>query len=56
MAPVRASRDESADRWWGIPGLALGLAIGGGGSVLVRRWAARRDVLPSGPRQQLLDA
>ncbi|MEV6650443.1 hypothetical protein [Streptomyces sp. NPDC051219] len=55
-AAVVTSRDESAEWWWLIPGLVLGLAVGGGGSVLFRRWAARPETPPPGPRQQLLDA
>ncbi len=41
---------------WTVPGLAAGLAAGVGGTLLVRRAAARRDAWPPRePRQELID-
>ncbi|MFD7403994.1 hypothetical protein ACFV7R_15240 [Streptomyces sp. NPDC059866] len=36
---MRAGR--AAGAWWAIPGLAVGLALGAGGTLLIRRAAAR---------------
>ncbi len=43
--------------WWAIPGLAVGFAAGVGGTVAIRRAAARSGAGPprEGPRQQLID-
>ncbi|WP_274561504.1 hypothetical protein [Streptomyces spiramyceticus] len=47
---------DSTGWWWSIPGLAAGVLIGFGGTVLVRRGdAARRGTDPPGPRRQLID-
>lgn len=61
MADGEARRVESA-RWeerarWTIPALAAGLALGAGGTLLMRRVAARRDAAgpPREPRQELID-
>ncbi|WP_405880195.1 hypothetical protein OG747_17070 [Streptomyces sp. NBC_01384] len=42
---------------WGLPGLAAGLVLGVGGTLLMRRAAARRDAAgpPREPRQELID-
>jgi hypothetical protein len=55
-ASTSASGDDSG--WmWAIPGLAAGLALGAGGSLLIRRAAGRPDAGPprGGPRQELID-
>jgi len=43
--------------WWAVPGTALGLAVGAGGALLIRRAAARQDAGPprEEPRQELID-
>jgi hypothetical protein len=42
--------------WWAIPGLALGLALGFGPTLLKRRTAAPEGSgPPHGPRQELID-
>ncbi|MER7570536.1 hypothetical protein [Streptomyces sp. NPDC126514] len=43
--------------WWAIPGLALGFAAGAGGTLAIRRAAARPGGGPprEEPRQQLID-
>lgn len=52
------SAPDLADRAsWAIPALVLGLALGSGATLLVRRAAARRESgPPGGPRQELIDA
>jgi hypothetical protein len=42
---------------WAVSGLAVGIAVGAGGTVLIRRAAARRDAGPprEEPRQELID-
>nr|WP_308314607.1 hypothetical protein [Streptomyces sp. CME 23] len=42
---------------WAVPGLAVGIAVGAGGTVLIRRAAARRGAGPprEEPRQELID-
>ncbi|WP_367321230.1 hypothetical protein [Streptomyces sp. HUAS ZL42] len=49
--------DEHGGAWWAIPGLALGIAVGAGGTVLIRRAAARQGAGPprEEPRQELID-
>ena len=51
---------QGADRggaWWAVPGTALGLAVGAGGTLLIRRAAARQGAGPprEEPRQELID-
>jgi hypothetical protein len=43
--------------WWAVPGLAVGFAAGVGGTLLIRRAAARPGVGPprEEPRQELID-
>ncbi|MER5751696.1 hypothetical protein [Streptomyces sp. NPDC002088] len=43
--------------WWAVPGLAVGFAAGVGGSLLIRRAAARHGAGPprEEPRQELID-
>ncbi|MFF4358650.1 hypothetical protein [Streptomyces sp. NPDC001604] len=43
--------------WWAVPGGALGLAVGVGGALLIRRAAARQGAGPprEEPRQELID-
>ncbi|MET7473175.1 hypothetical protein ABZT17_02245 [Streptomyces sp. NPDC005648] len=43
--------------WWAVPGLAVGLAAGAGGTSLIRRAAARQGAGPprEEPRQELID-
>lgn len=56
--PAKASADEgaAAAARWAIPGLGAGLALGAGGSFLMRRAAARREPgPPREPRQELID-
>ncbi|TPQ21855.1 hypothetical protein FGD71_012940 [Streptomyces sporangiiformans] len=52
--------DPLAGAWWAIPGLAAGLALGSGGTRLIRRVmhgaAAQREPRPpKEPRQELID-
>ncbi|WP_439959915.1 hypothetical protein [Streptomyces griseorubiginosus] len=53
---ARAESGRDRVRWAG-PGLAVGIAVGAGGTVLIRRAAARRDAGPprEEPRQELID-
>ncbi|MEU9171780.1 hypothetical protein AB0D34_28980 [Streptomyces sp. NPDC048420] len=43
--------------WWALPGLAVGFAVGAGGTRLIRRAAARPGAGPprEAPRQELID-
>ncbi|MEU8569133.1 hypothetical protein AB0C51_12350 [Streptomyces pathocidini] len=41
--------------WWGVPGFAVGMGIGCGGTLLMRRWLSRSSLDEPGPRQHLLD-
>ncbi|MGW1215547.1 hypothetical protein ACWD5F_38540 [Streptomyces sp. NPDC002499] len=43
--------------WWTLPGLAVGLAVGVGGTLLIRRAAARQGAGPprEEPRHELID-
>ncbi|MFD7279001.1 hypothetical protein ACFV80_18655 [Streptomyces sp. NPDC059862] len=52
---ARAGRASGA--WWAIPGLVVGLALGAGGTLLIRRAAARPMAGPprAEPRQELID-
>lgn len=53
-----AARPGLADRArWAVPGLAAGLALGAGGTLLMRRAAAWREGAgpPREPRQELID-
>ncbi|MFI5793410.1 hypothetical protein [Streptomyces sp. NPDC051677] len=56
-----AGLDARNGVWWAIPGLALGVAVGAGGLVLIRRAAARQGAGPprgdsrGEPRQELID-
>lgn len=56
-----AALDAGTGTWWAIPGLALGAALGAGGSVLIRRAAGRHEAGPpqggsqGEPRQELID-
>ncbi|MDX2675596.1 hypothetical protein [Streptomyces soliscabiei] len=56
-----AALDAQTGAWWAILGLALGAALGAGGSVLIRRAAARHEAGPpqggsqGEPRQELID-
>jgi hypothetical protein len=55
---VAASKPHPVERAKGaIPGLAAGLVLGVGGTLLIRRAAARRDAAgpPREPRQELID-
>lgn len=52
------ARPSAAERArWVVPGLAAGLLLGVGGTLLIRRAAARRDSAgpPREPRQELID-
>ncbi|WP_373557576.1 hypothetical protein [Streptomyces sp. Tue6028] len=54
----RVAEPDAADSVrWAVPGLAAGLVLGAGGSVLIRRAAARREAAgpPREPRQELID-
>ena len=55
-AEVPAGRDASS-AWWAVPGLAVGLVAGAGGTLLIRRAAARQGAGPprEEPRQELID-
>ncbi|QOV47894.1 hypothetical protein [Streptomyces chromofuscus] len=55
--PSSASADEDSGWSWAIPGLAAGLALGAGGSLLIRRAAGRPEAGPphEEPRQELID-
>jgi hypothetical protein len=55
--PVAGDGSRSADRaWWTVPGLAVGLALGSGGTLLIRRAAAGREPgPPRASRQELID-
>ncbi|MDH6217405.1 hypothetical protein [Streptomyces pseudovenezuelae] len=63
-----SDRAASADRlgagglgrggiWWTLPGLAVGLTVGGAGALLIRRAAARHGAGPprEEPRHELID-
>ncbi|WP_409470114.1 hypothetical protein [Streptomyces sp. HC307] len=57
-APQADSSAPAADAvWWAIPGLAVGFAAGAGGTLAIRRAAARPGGGPprEEPRQQLID-
>jgi hypothetical protein len=51
------TRDLADRAGWAVPGLAAGLALGAGGTLVIRRAAARREVAgpPREPRQELID-
>ncbi|MGC0329957.1 hypothetical protein RKD23_002947 [Streptomyces sp. SAI-170] len=57
--PVTASAPLSDDSgwWWALPGLGVGVAVGCGGALLIRRAAARQEPGPprGEPRQELID-
>ncbi|AVH61207.1 hypothetical protein C4B68_15445 [Streptomyces dengpaensis] len=56
--PVAASQQDAAGRGeWAIPGLAAGLVLGVGGTLLIRGAAARREAAGPlrEPRQELID-
>jgi hypothetical protein len=55
--PTADGGSRSADgAWWAIPGLAAGLALGSGGTLLIRRAAAGREPWPPREsRQELID-
>jgi hypothetical protein len=55
--PTADGESRSSDQvWWAIPGLAAGLALGSGGTHLVRRAAAgREEGPPRESRQELID-
>nr|WP_241267255.1 hypothetical protein [Streptomyces scabichelini] len=58
--PTAAGRpDPTAGVWWAIPGLAAGLALGSGGTRLIRRASMgaepRPPREPGEPRQELID-
>ncbi|MFF4251241.1 hypothetical protein ACFY1L_08550 [Streptomyces sp. NPDC001663] len=48
---------DDGSLWWAVPGLALGVAVGAGGTLLIRRAAARQGAGPprEEPRQELID-
>ncbi|WP_240926301.1 hypothetical protein [Streptomyces sp. JB150] len=58
-SPDRAAASPgTGSGWsWALPALGAGLAIGAGGSLLIRRAAARQDAGPprEEPRQELID-
>ncbi|WP_240118699.1 MULTISPECIES: hypothetical protein [unclassified Streptomyces] len=58
-AATGAGGDGAPDgAWCALPGLALGLALGAGGTALVRRAASRPGARPpgyEGPGQELID-
>ncbi|MFE6362091.1 hypothetical protein ACFVP3_19155 [Streptomyces sp. NPDC057806] len=56
-APAGGSVPAVDAVWWAIPGLALGFAAGAGGTLAIRRAAARPGGGPprEEPRQQLID-
>ncbi|WP_369252545.1 hypothetical protein [Streptomyces sp. R41] len=57
-ASVAVSDPHAVARaWWAIPGLAAGLVIGVGGTLLIRHAAARHEAAgpPREPRQELID-
>ncbi|MFR0357802.1 hypothetical protein [Streptomyces sediminimaris] len=49
--------DGRGSRWWAVPGLGVGLAVGAVGTLLIRRAAARPGAGPprEDPRQELID-
>ncbi|MFF4502319.1 hypothetical protein [Streptomyces sp. NPDC001401] len=51
-----ASWVHASDFWW-VPGVAVGLVVGAGGTLLIRRAAARQGAGPprEEPRQELID-
>ncbi|MFH8934517.1 hypothetical protein [Streptomyces griseosporeus] len=54
-APVKPhGRPAMHGAWWALPGLAVGLAVGAGGTALVRRASTARP-REDGPRHQLID-
>jgi hypothetical protein len=59
LSPAQAATSPGGDSgWsWALPGLGAGLVIGTGGSLLIRRAAARQDAGPprEEPRQELID-
>jgi hypothetical protein len=50
-------RRAAGSAWWAVPGLAVGLVVGAGGTLLIRRAAARQGAGPprEEPRQELID-
>lgn len=54
--PARDGAGRNGLRW-AVPGVALGLVVGAGGTLLMRRAAARRGAGPprEEPRQELID-
>ncbi|MFJ9907105.1 hypothetical protein ACIRVK_30160 [Streptomyces sp. NPDC101152] len=57
MAGADQGRGGRDGVWWAVPGMALGCAIGAGGTLLIRRAAGRHGAGPprEGPRQELID-
>ncbi|GAA3973373.1 hypothetical protein [Streptomyces plumbiresistens] len=55
--PGGGHRSAASGVWWAIPGLAAGFAAGVGGTLLIRRAAARPGTGPprEEPRQELID-
>ncbi|WP_437071369.1 hypothetical protein [Streptomyces sp. enrichment culture] len=56
-APRAASAPDGPAWWWALSGLAVGLAAGYAGSLLIRHAATRREAGPprGQPRQELID-
>ncbi|POX54282.1 hypothetical protein C3489_14075 [Streptomyces sp. Ru71] len=56
LGPPPAADDGSATTgaWWALPGLAVGVAVGAGGTALMRRVSVAPP-REEGPRHQLID-
>ncbi|MCD9873479.1 hypothetical protein LJ657_07315 [Streptomyces sp. NR30] len=56
-ASMAGAGRDTGSAWWVVPGLAVGLATGAGGTLLIRRATARQGAGPprEEPRQELID-
>ncbi|MEV6318393.1 hypothetical protein [Streptomyces sp. NPDC051776] len=50
-----ADTSRGANGWWTVPGFVAGIAIGCGGTVLLRRWVIRRSLADPGMHHRPLD-
>ncbi|WP_123967059.1 hypothetical protein [Streptomyces sp. TLI_185] len=57
FADGEASGGHASGSRWAVPGVAVGLVVGAGGTLLIRRAAARQGAGPprEEPRQELID-